>query len=196
MERDEQRDHDLAQRIGDVILAGGKSSRMGTDKALMPLAGKPLLAHVIARLAPQVSDLILSANGDLSRFHSFRLPVVPDSFGDYPGPLGGLLAWFEHRPTFVSPSPCRLTHHSFRQISLTSLAAKTSPPRPIIVRSVSGVHPVGLLPIEVSRSLGAVLDQDMREVGAWTKQQSAIEVAFPQTDIGGKKIDPSSHQPA
>jgi hypothetical protein len=41
-----------------------------------------------------------------------------------------------------------------------------------------------------------VLDQDMREVGAWTKQQSAIEVAFPQTDIGGKKIDPSSHQPA
>jgi molybdopterin-guanine dinucleotide biosynthesis protein A len=97
MERDEQRDHDLAQRIGGVILAGGKSSRMGTDKALMPLAGKPLLAHVIARLAPQVSDLILSANGDLSRFHSFRLPVVPDSFGDHPGPLGGLLAWFEHR---------------------------------------------------------------------------------------------------
>jgi molybdopterin-guanine dinucleotide biosynthesis protein A len=69
MELDEQSDHAGAEAVGGVVLAGGKSSRMdGTDKALMRLAGQPLLAHVIARLAPQVSDLIVSANGDLSRF--------------------------------------------------------------------------------------------------------------------------------
>jgi molybdopterin-guanine dinucleotide biosynthesis protein A len=163
MERDEQRDRELAQSIGGVILAGDKSSRMGTDKALMPLAGKPLLAHVIARLAPQVSDLILSANGDLSRFHCFRLPVVPDSLGTIPDRSRGLLAGFEwyaeHRPDirFAITVP---TDTPFIPANLLDLmfAAKTSPPRPIIVRSVSGVHSIiGLWPIKVVRSLGAAL---------------------------------------
>jgi molybdopterin-guanine dinucleotide biosynthesis protein A len=37
-----------------VVLAGGRSTRMGVDKALAPLAGRPLVVHVAARLAPQV----------------------------------------------------------------------------------------------------------------------------------------------
>ncbi|MEK7840500.1 MAG: NTP transferase domain-containing protein, partial [Pseudomonadota bacterium] len=41
-----------------VILAGGRSSRLGgADKALQPLAGRSLLAHVIERLTPQVDRL-------------------------------------------------------------------------------------------------------------------------------------------
>ena len=68
--------------IGSVILAGGKASRMGgADKAFLPLAGKPLLAHVVARLAPPVSDIVISANGDLARFTSFGLPVIADPMG-------------------------------------------------------------------------------------------------------------------
>jgi molybdopterin-guanine dinucleotide biosynthesis protein A len=42
----------------------------------------PLLPHVIARLAPQVSDIVISVNGDLSRFASFGLPVIADPDGD------------------------------------------------------------------------------------------------------------------
>ena len=37
-----------------VILAGGSSTRMGQDKVLMPIAGKPMLAHAVERFAPQV----------------------------------------------------------------------------------------------------------------------------------------------
>jgi molybdopterin-guanine dinucleotide biosynthesis protein A len=67
---------------GSVILAGGKASRMGgADKAFVKLAGMPLLPHVIARLAPQVSDIVISVNGDLSRFASFGLPVIADPMG-------------------------------------------------------------------------------------------------------------------
>ena len=52
-------------RILGVILAGGQSRRMGGgDKSLTDLGGQPLLAHVIARFAPQVATLILNANGD------------------------------------------------------------------------------------------------------------------------------------
>lgn len=52
-----------------VIFAGGRGSRMGgADKALVPLDGRPLIDHVIARLAPQCSHLVINANGDPDRF--------------------------------------------------------------------------------------------------------------------------------
>ena len=65
--------------IAGIVLAGGLGTRMGgTDKALMPLAGRPMLAHALARLAPQVPLLAISANGDPARFAAFGLPVLAD----------------------------------------------------------------------------------------------------------------------
>ena len=76
-----------------VILAGGQARRLGGgDKALRELAGKPLLAHAIDRLAPQVSDIIINANGDPARFDSFRVPVVADTVEGVAGQLAGVLA--------------------------------------------------------------------------------------------------------
>jgi molybdenum cofactor guanylyltransferase len=196
MQRDEQRDHDVAGSLGAVILAGGKSSRMGTDKALMPLAGRPLLAHVIARLAPQVSDIVMSANGDLSRFASFGFPIVADGLGEYPGPLAGLLAgleWYaEHKPDIrcVITVP---TDTPFLPLDLVSrlMAARTFPPKALVARSMSGVHPVvGLWPVASALGLRDVLSRGVRKVGAFAEAQAAIEVAFPQTEIGGKMVDP------
>ena len=62
-----------------VVLAGGRSTRMGVDKALAPLAGRPLVAHVAARFAPQVDALFLNANGDAARFASLRCAIVADA---------------------------------------------------------------------------------------------------------------------
>lgn len=75
-----------------VILAGGSSTRMGMDKVLMPIAGKPMLAHAIERLAPQVDRVVLSANGDPARFSAFAVPVVGDAIDVGLGPLAGLHA--------------------------------------------------------------------------------------------------------
>ncbi|WP_151718273.1 molybdenum cofactor guanylyltransferase MobA [Gemmobacter serpentinus] len=77
-------------RIFGVILAGGAGRRMGADKALLSLAGLPLASHVQDRLAPQVEDLALSANGDPARLAFTGLPVLPDQEGQ--GPLSGVLA--------------------------------------------------------------------------------------------------------
>ena len=64
------------EHVVSILLAGGKSSRMGGgDKCLLPLAGRPILAHVIERLKPQVAELIVSANGDPARFSAFGLPL-------------------------------------------------------------------------------------------------------------------------
>ncbi len=78
-------------RLFGVVLAGGQGRRLGgADKAMLPLAGRPLIAHVIDRFAPQVERLAISANGDAGRFAAFGLPVLPDN-GSL-GPLSGVLA--------------------------------------------------------------------------------------------------------
>jgi molybdopterin-guanine dinucleotide biosynthesis protein A len=78
-------------RIFGVILAGGQARRMGgADKALMLLAGRPLVAHVAERFEPQVEALAISANGDAARFAGLGLPVVADT--EPLGPLSGILS--------------------------------------------------------------------------------------------------------
>ena len=84
-----------------LILAGGRSRRMGTDKAFVPLAGRPLLSHVIERLAPQVEALAISSNAPAARFAAFGLPVLPDVFGGFRGPLAGIHAGLRAFPDAV-----------------------------------------------------------------------------------------------
>ena len=80
------------QRILGVILAGGRSTRMGRDKSLITLAGQSLLARAIERLGPQVDDLAVSANGDPARLLRPGMTVLPDAIPGFAGPLAGVLA--------------------------------------------------------------------------------------------------------
>ncbi|MBF0130451.1 MAG: molybdenum cofactor guanylyltransferase MobA, partial [Alphaproteobacteria bacterium] len=77
-----------------VIVAGGLSSRMGSDKGRMPLAGRPLIAHVEETVRPQVAALVLNVNGDAEaygRLFSEATPVLADAVGGFVGPLAGIL---------------------------------------------------------------------------------------------------------
>jgi molybdenum cofactor guanylyltransferase len=78
--------------ISGYILAGGRSSRMGTDKSLLPLAGKPLIQRSVAKLRGVCAEVhILSSNPALAPF----APLVPDIHPDC-GPLGGIEAAIAH----------------------------------------------------------------------------------------------------
>ena len=69
-----------------LVLAGGLARRMGGgDKALIRIGNETILQRALARLAPQVSGIVLNANGDPARFASFGLPVVADSVPDFAG---------------------------------------------------------------------------------------------------------------
>ena len=82
--------------IAGLILAGGAGARLGgTDKAFVQLRGQPLITHLLARLAPQVQKIAISANGDASRFDAFALLVLPDGPLAGFGPLAGLAAGLE-----------------------------------------------------------------------------------------------------
>ena len=81
-----------ARNLSGLILCGGLSSRMGGgDKCLLPLRGRPILDHIIARATPQLDRLAISANGDATRFASYGLPVLPDTVPGFAGPLAGIL---------------------------------------------------------------------------------------------------------
>ncbi|MCE7992874.1 MAG: molybdenum cofactor guanylyltransferase [Roseivirga sp.] len=69
-----------------IILAGGKSLRMGEDKGLVRLNNKPLISYAIDALRPLVSELLIVANGP--GYEPFGYPVIPDLIPES-GPLGG-----------------------------------------------------------------------------------------------------------
>jgi molybdenum cofactor guanylyltransferase len=186
-----------SEAVVAVLLAGGRSSRMGGgDKALRSLGGQPILAHVIERLQPQVSEMIINANGDPARFAAFGLPIVPDSIADFPGPLAGVLAGLEwvdaNRPEveYVVTVPADTPFISSDLVS-RFLAARNGERAFCVARSGDGTHPViGLWPVSMAPKLKTALEQGMRKVGRWVHLQHAAEVFFPQAEIGRRTIDP------
>jgi len=64
----------------------------GVDKGLQPLHGRPMVEHVLARLAPQVDEILINANQNLEAYAKFGHRVVPDAIGGFAGPLAGLHA--------------------------------------------------------------------------------------------------------
>lgn len=81
----------MSKRVG-IILSGGEGRRMDyQNKGLMRLAGRPMIAHVIDRIAPQVDCLYLSANEDLEQYRAFGFPVIQDEpCWQGLGPLAGI----------------------------------------------------------------------------------------------------------
>lgn len=77
-----------------VIMAGGKSSRMGTDKAFVPLLGKPMIEHVLESLDGLGSEQIIITNS-IEQYRYLGLPLFADIYEES-GPLGGLHAALAH----------------------------------------------------------------------------------------------------
>jgi molybdopterin-guanine dinucleotide biosynthesis protein A len=186
------------EHVVSILLAGGKSSRMGGgDKCLLPLAGRPILAHVIERLKPQVAELIISANGDPARFSAFGLPVVEDRLDFYAGPLAGILAGLEWARTNRPESRFAITAASDTPFLPADLverlrsASGEGEANLVVARSAEGMHPVfGLWPVTLAADLEASLMSGDRKVSDWVRKHQAREVMFPPVNIEGRTIDP------
>lgn len=76
-------------RLTGLVLAGGRSRRMGVDKAQLSLAGVPLIERVVAALR-EISEEVLVASGDGERLPG-EWRQIPDALPDA-GPVGGVLA--------------------------------------------------------------------------------------------------------
>jgi molybdopterin-guanine dinucleotide biosynthesis protein A len=96
------------KNITGLILAGGRGSRMGSvDKGLKAFRGKPMVAHAIERLSPQVGSVMINANQNLDVYKDFSVPVYSDEIQGFAGPLAGLQSGLLHcKSPFLVTVPC------------------------------------------------------------------------------------------
>ena len=98
----------VREAITGLILAGGRGQRLGgVDKGLQPWRGLPLVDHALARLAPQVREVMISANRNAPAYASRVTRVLADDSDDFPGPLAGILAGLRAASTrWLAVVPC------------------------------------------------------------------------------------------
>ncbi|NKF52040.1 molybdenum cofactor guanylyltransferase [Shewanella sp. WXL01] len=94
--------------VDGVILAGGMARRMGgNDKGLVELAGKPMIAHAIDRISPQVTQVLINANRNQDTYAEFGYQVFNDNESGYLGPLAGMVtALAKTQADYVMVVPC------------------------------------------------------------------------------------------
>jgi molybdenum cofactor guanylyltransferase len=86
----------MIEDVTAFILAGGKSSRMGTDKGLMLFDGAPMITHVINAVSSMFQNVVIITNNN--EYHKFGLPTITDIYKEV-GPIGGLTTGLQSSKT-------------------------------------------------------------------------------------------------
>lgn len=152
----------------------------GADKGLVEYAGRPLVAHAIERLLPQVDGLLISANRNLDIYSAFGYPVLPDTETNYPGPLAGLAAGLAAcRTPWLLCVPCDCPHFPLDLAQRLHAAAETAGACLAVARSPEGLQPTfQLCHRDLLPALRTYLAGGERKVGTWCRSQGAVEVSF------------------
>ena len=181
--------------VTGVILAGGRGSRMGgVDKGLQNFKGMPLALATLMRLQPQVGQMMINANRNLSAYESFGVPVWPDVLPDYAGPLAGFLTALEHcesswlvmvpcdTPLFPTDLVARLAAAADAQDADIAMAAAREEDGELRAQPVFSLLRVGLL-----ESLVVFTNEGGRKIDVWTAPHKTV--ARPGDASDGECID-------
>jgi molybdopterin-guanine dinucleotide biosynthesis protein A len=171
----------LADTVG-LILAGGEARRLGGgDKGLLDLGGRPILAHVVDALRPQVAAMVLVANGDPARFGAFGLRVVPDVVPGR-GPLEGLRAGMRAAREVLPGARRVLSVPADAPFLPPDLAARLAAAgAPIAVARSGGRlhHVIALWSVDLADPLATALDAGLRRVEDFAAAHGAVAVDWP-----------------
>jgi molybdenum cofactor guanylyltransferase len=172
--------------VTGLILAGGRGSRMGgADKGLQAFRGKPMAAHVMERLAPQVEKLAINANQNHDTYRAFGHPVWPDRMEAFPGPLAGLhTGLLECDTTYLVTAPCDSPFLPMDLVTRLKDALEQRGAHVAFASTGEGdslqAHPVFCL-LRVDACLEPLvryLEDGGRRMEAWMRSQDAVEVHF------------------
>lgn len=168
-------------QVSSIILSGGLATRMGgVDKGIISLQKKPLIQHVIDRLIPQTSEILINANREIPQYEALGYPVLQDDIAGFIGPLAGFSLGLQHaKYDYLLTVPCDspmlpmdLTHRL--QANLLAQNAEIA-----VASSDGNAHPVFCLcKINVLPSLLNYLHQGGHKVSTWQKSLRYIEVDF------------------
>lgn len=165
--------------VTGIVLAGGQGTRMGrVDKGLELLHGRPMVAAVLERLAPQVNEILINANQNLQTYAAFGHRVVPDAIGGFAGPLAGLHAGLGNAANPLAVTvPC---DSPFLPLDLVSRLRDALKGNDLAVAKTGNQpHPVfALVRISVKENLERFLSGGGRKIDAWYASLKTVEVSF------------------
>jgi molybdenum cofactor guanylyltransferase len=167
--------------ITGVILAGGRGQRMGgVDKGLMPLAGEPMIAHVLTALRPQVSTIVVNANRNLDQYAAFGCRVAADTIGDYYGPLAGMASAMEITATrYVLTVPCDSPLVAHDLVARLYRALSREQAEISVAHDGERMHPVfALLRCDLLPSLRDYLRGGERKIDRWFARHKLAVASF------------------
>lgn len=101
---DQHKNHHEQHQMTGIILAGGKNSRMGTDKAFLKLDGKRIIDRILHIYRQLFPEIIIVTNDPLSYLEFSDASIITDIYKDK-GPLGGIytgLFYAKHQYVFAS----------------------------------------------------------------------------------------------
>ncbi len=183
---------DCREGITGVLLAGGRGSRMGgTDKGLALLGGQPMAAWVLARLAPQVDELIVNANQNAACYAAFGYPVFGDDLPDFAGPLAGLhAALVRARQPLVVSAPCDSPFLPNDLVARLAAALHAAQADVAVAKTHGQVHPVFCL---CRRKLAGHLHEFLagggRGMARWHSSLKVVEVPFDDEEAAFRNIN-------
>jgi molybdopterin-guanine dinucleotide biosynthesis protein A len=178
--------------ITGVVLAGGKGRRMGgVDKGWVNFRGKPMVAHVIHRLQPQVDEILINANREIEHYAALGYPVIEDEIADFAGPLAGLhkaMKTAQHEYVLTVPCDSPLLPLDLAQRLLNALKDRNADLA--VAKTGQQTHPVfclckkSLLP-----SLESFLTNGGRKIDAWYSDLAVIEVPFDENQLAFTNVN-------
>lgn len=152
----------------------------GHDKGLIHYHNRPLVAHVLDTLTPQVEQVLINANRNIERYQQFGYPVIHDSLPDFQGPLAGMLSAMQTATTdYILTVPCDspAPSHKLRQRLLESLLRSNT--KIAIAYDGQRIQPVfALIDCELADDLEKYLATGERKVDKWFTRHPSIEVDF------------------
>lgn len=179
-------------KITGVLLAGGQGSRMGgVDKGLVKLAGRPMAAHVLERLGPQVDELIINANQNSEAYAAFGHPVFGDDIPGYAGPLAGLhAALVRASHPLVVTAPCDSPFLPTDLVERLHQALRAQNADLAVAKTFDQAHPVFCLcRSQLASHLHDFLSNGGRRIDRWYGSLNVVEVAFDDEEAAFRNIN-------
>jgi len=150
------------------------------DKGWVELDGRPLVERALERFAPQVDQVLISANRNLERYAALGHEVIADLMPDHAGPLAGLQAAFAHaRYDLIATVPCDSPWLPLDLVERLCAALERSSAQVAVARCGGRLHPVFLLCRKtVSGQLEAYLASGARKAEGWCATLRCAQADF------------------
>lgn len=164
----------LKSDISGIILAGGKSSRMGEDKGLIKIKTRPLINFVIARVRQQVDSISINTNQNIPAYRDLKFPIITDENPHRLGPLSGMLSCLNKISThWAFFCACDIPRIPADVVEHLATVAQQQQKQLAVVKTGDRLQPLcSLIHRDLANSIKTFLDTGSRKTQDWQLAQN------------------------